>query len=68
MPVLDYFLSTDIHRTEEDEFALPLDSTLAPSEETPVDEIGATGDDQASEEDTQEKPEEEPQAEEEVGK
>lgn len=68
MPVLDYFLSSDIHRTEEDEFALPLDSTLAPSEETPVDEIGATGDDQASEEDTQEKPEEEPQAGEEVGK
>lgn len=68
MPVLDYFLSSDIHRTEEDEFALPLDSTLAPSEETPVDEIGATGDDRASEEDTQEKPEEEPQAGEEVGK
>ena len=68
MPVLDYFLSSDIHRTEEDEFALPLDSTLAPSEETPVDEIGATGDDQASEEDTQEKPEEELQAGEEVGK
>ena len=68
MPVLDYFLSSDIHRTEEDEFALPLDSTLAPSEETPVDEIGATGDDQASEEDTQEKPEEEPQVGEEVGK
>lgn len=69
MPVLDYFLSSDIHRTEEDEFALPLDSTLAPSEETPVDEIGATGDDQvASKEDTQEKPEEEPQAGEEVGK
>lgn len=68
MPVLDYFLSSDIHHTEEDEFALPLDSTLAPSEETPVDEIGATGDDQASEEDTQEKPEEELQAGEEVGK
>ena len=44
MPVLDYFLSSDVHKTESEEFELPIDSQISPEgEEHNVDELGGTG-------------------------